>query len=287
MRKLPSLYIETTPTINAYAMGIANYSIVLCSGLIDTLDEPELMAILGHELGHVKCEHQLYKTMAYLITTFGDAVFSQAKIPGIDLVLSASRIGLEFALMDWSRKAELSCDRAALLATQNVSTVATALAKLAGYSHRYAAELSLDETEQQYESYHELGNDSLLLKLIRLRAMMTETHPYPVVRVKQIRAWAKSEEYQRILSGKYRRSQPELPSDGCWRNVRVETPRGRSCTKCNYPCAEDFAFRSACQTSVREAPLICSRCRQLVDANWAACISCGSWLTHTHTAIPE
>src|SRR4051812_1224640 len=89
VRKLPSLYIETTPTINAFAMGVENYSIVLCSGLLDILDENETMAILGHELGHVKCEHQLYKTMAYLVLNFGDAILSQARIPGLDLVLSA------------------------------------------------------------------------------------------------------------------------------------------------------------------------------------------------------
>ena len=36
VKKLPSLYIETTPVINAYAMGMENYSVVLCSGLIDS-----------------------------------------------------------------------------------------------------------------------------------------------------------------------------------------------------------------------------------------------------------
>lgn len=206
VRRLPSLYIETTPTINAFAMGIENYSIVLCSGLIDIMDDDELMAVLGHELGHVKCEHQLYKTMVYLLTTFGDAILNQAKVPGLDLVLSAGRIGLEFALMDWSRKAELSCDRAALLATQNIDGVASALAKLAGFSRKYVSELNLDEVEVQSDACRELSNENLLIKLVQLQTMRTQSHPYPVLRVKEIRGWARSEAYGRILAGSYLRT---------------------------------------------------------------------------------
>jgi Zn-dependent protease with chaperone function len=205
VRKLPDLYIQTTPMINAFAMGMENYSVVLCSGLIDIMEEDELMAVLGHELGHVKCEHQLYKTMAYLLTTFGEALLNQARIPGLDMVLSAGRIGLEYALMDWNRKAELSCDRAALLATQDPDAVASALAKLAGFSRKYASELNLDEVEIQSQAYHELGSENLLIKLAQLQSMRTQTHPYPVVRVKELRRWARSPQYERILAGDYRK----------------------------------------------------------------------------------
>jgi Zn-dependent protease with chaperone function len=210
VRRLPSLYIETTPTINAFAMGIENYSIVLCSGLIDIMDEDELMAVLGHELGHVKCEHQLYKTMVYLLTTFGDAILQQAKVPGLDLVLNAGRIGLEFALMDWSRKAELSCDRAALLATQNVDGVASSLAKLAGFSRKYISELNLDEVENQSQACRDLSNENLMIRLMQLQSMRTQSHPYPVLRVKEIRSWARSEGYERIVGGTYARSSAKL-----------------------------------------------------------------------------
>ena len=239
------------------------------------------MAILGHELGHVKCEHCLFKTMAYWLTNFGDAIFAQAKIPGLDLVLSAGRVGLEFALMDWNRKAELSCDRAALLATQDVDIVAGALAKFAGFSRRFAGELSLDEAEQQYESYQDLGADSVLLKLMKLQAMRVETHPYPVVRVKQIRSWARSDQYAQILAGKYRQESSVVSQKEGWQVVTVETPRARECPKCRYPCNEDYAFCPSCQTNVRSAPLICGKCRQPVEADWAACMSCGSWLTES------
>jgi Zn-dependent protease with chaperone function len=174
--------------------------------LLDIMDEDELMAVLGHELGHVKCEHQLYKTMVYLLTTFGDAILSQAKVPGLDLFLSAGRIGLEFALMDWSRKAELSCDRAALLATQDIDAVAGGLAKLAGFSRKYVAELNLNEVENQSHACRDLSNENLMIKLVQLEAMRRQSHPYPVLRVKEIRGWARSEVYERIVGGSYLRS---------------------------------------------------------------------------------
>jgi len=280
VRKLPALYIETTPTINAFAMGIENYSIVLCSGLVDVMDEVELLAILGHELGHVKCEHQLYKTVAYLVTTFGDAILSQAKIPGIDLVLSAGRLGLEFALMDWSRKAELSCDRAALLATQDADAVASALAKLAGFSRKYASELNLDEVEHQSEAYRELGNESIMIKMMQLQTMRSQTHPYPVVRVKEIRHWARSVEYDSILAGNYRRHAAVLQG-GAWQNVTIESPRARECAKCKYPCNEDYLFCPSCQSNTRVGRLLCGKCRKPVEQTWSACMGCGSWLTPT------
>ena len=279
VKKLPSLYIQTTPTINAFAAGVENYSIVLCSGLMDIMDEDELLAILGHELGHVKCEHQLYKTTASVLTLFGDLVISQASalaIPGLEFVLSAASGGVKFAIMDWNRKAELSCDRAALLVTQNEEKVASALAKLGGYSSKYADELNLDEAERQAELYEELGTDSILMKLLKLQAMMQATHPYPVVRVKEIRQWAKSAEYQEILKGNYKTFKPLLAAEG-WQNVMVGTLRAKECpnSKCKYPNDDDFTFCINCQTNIRSGQLICSKCHKAVDDDWNICMLCG------------
>jgi Zn-dependent protease with chaperone function len=279
VKKLPSLYIETTPTINAFAAGVENYSIVLCSGLMDIMDEDELLAILGHELGHVKCEHQLYKTTASVLTLFGDLVISQAGslgIPGVEFLLSAASGGVKFAIMDWNRKAELSCDRAALLVTQNEEKVASALAKLGGYSSKYADELNLDEAERQAELYQELGTDSVFMKLLKLQAMMKATHPYPVVRVKEIRQWARSSEYQDILNGNYK-SFKALLAAGFWQDVIVGTLRGKECpnAKCKYPNDDDFTFCLNCQTNIRSAQLICSKCCKGVDDDWNVCMTCG------------
>lgn len=286
VKKLPALFISTTPEINAYAMGVENYAVVLCSGLLDILEEDELLAIMGHELGHVKCEHQLYNTMANWLRFGGEGVVSQAKIPGLDLLLSAGKIGIEFALMDWSRKAELSCDRAAALATQNPEAVASALAKLGGFSRKYAHELNLDEVEAQCADYRDLSDDSFVVKLLKLRTMISQTHPYPVVRVREVRVWSKSVEYADIVSGRYR-ALPALGGKARDEDFLIETPRAHRCPSCQRLSPEDATFCSSCQANVRGGQLVCSKCREPAEVSWAACVGCGSWLNGTPPSAPR
>jgi heat shock protein HtpX len=51
----PALYILDTDVMNAYASGIdqKSYSITVTRGLLDTLNGPELEAVLAHELTHI------------------------------------------------------------------------------------------------------------------------------------------------------------------------------------------------------------------------------------------
>lgn len=284
VKKLPHLYIETTNTINAYAMGMENYTIVLCSGLIDIMDEDEMMAILGHELGHVKCEHMLYKTLSYLITNFGNELIKQI-MPVVGNFLS---IGLQIAILDWGRKAEFSCDRAALLATQDVEVVASALGKLAGFSKRYSDEFNVDEIEVQAQSYHEIGDDSMINKLLKLYSLMQQTHPYPVVRVKEIKNWSKSPEFENIMNGNYARGVRTLTAADRM-NYTISTPRAKQCpnVKCSMLCPDNHNFCSNCQTNLREALLVCSNCRQQVEEQWVVCASCGNPLKEIKGSLPQ
>jgi Zn-dependent protease with chaperone function len=284
VRKLPLLYIDTTATINAYAMGMENYTIVLCSGLIDIMEEDELMAILGHELGHVKCEHMLYKTLTHLIMTIGSDFINQV-VPVVGSFLS---VGLQLAVLDWNRKAEFSCDRAALLATQDVDCVASALGKLAGFSSKYGEEFNIDEVEVQAEGYEEIGSDSMITKALKLYSLIQQTHPYPVVRVKEIKKWAKSPEFENIMNGNYATGIKTLTAADRTR-YNIETPRAKECPneKCKMLCAEDYNFCSNCQTNLREAKFVCTNCREEIQEEWVACISCGNQLKNTTGQLPK
>lgn len=53
---MPRLHIIESPTLNAYASGIrkSQYTITVTRGLLDTLDDAELEAVLGHELTHIR-----------------------------------------------------------------------------------------------------------------------------------------------------------------------------------------------------------------------------------------
>jgi Zn-dependent protease with chaperone function len=208
--KLPDLYIETTDVINAYASGIDRYSITVNSGLLDLLTERETMAIIAHELGHVKCDHMFYNTFTYFIRYFGSSVTSIIPPP----FNSALDISVQLALLEWSRRAEFSADRAALIATQDVQAVAEALGKIAGYSKTLSDPISIEAVVAQANTFQEYVDDSWMAKFIKVQSMLQQTHPYTVLRVKEILSWADSDHYKKILSGEYQKvGAALLPAD--------------------------------------------------------------------------
>jgi Zn-dependent protease with chaperone function len=121
----PHLFIQNNPFPNAYTYGYTNPFVVVTTGLLKDFDEDELMFILGHELGQLKCGHTLYNTMAqnltYIIGIISDMTL------GIGGLVTQ---GIQLALLEWSRKAEFSADRAGLLAVQDRGTASGALSKL-------------------------------------------------------------------------------------------------------------------------------------------------------------
>ena len=69
-------------------------------------DKLWLQAVIAHELGHLKCDHGVWLTIANVLAS------------GTLSVLPAASRAVEEALLRWLRAAELTCDRAALLVVQ-------------------------------------------------------------------------------------------------------------------------------------------------------------------------
>jgi Zn-dependent protease with chaperone function len=194
MEKVPELFITQTPIVNAMALGTNNPFIVLNSGLVDLLDAEELRAVIGHELGHVLSGHAVYRTMLYNLIILATRI---AWMPIGYIGLRAIIWGLE----EWYRKSELSCDRAGLLAGQDVDASRRVLMKLAGGSR--LAEMNADAFHEQAREYDAAPDlrDSIL-KLLQLQG---NTHPFAVVRFAELDHWVSSGEYERILAGDYPR----------------------------------------------------------------------------------
>ncbi|HEV2472460.1 MAG TPA: M48 family metallopeptidase, partial [Chthonomonadales bacterium] len=66
----PAMYLVQDPTPNAFAFGMLRFNLVMTTGLVDLLDDTERLAVIGHELGHIKAEHMLYRTMAIILAVF-------------------------------------------------------------------------------------------------------------------------------------------------------------------------------------------------------------------------
>ena len=209
--EVPQLYVRQHPMPNAYTFAMRGKQpfVVMHTSLIDLLTEEEVKAVIAHELGHLKCEHGVYLTLANLI------VLAAGQISPLGTVLVQ---GLQTQMLEWLRCAEFTCDRAALLATQDPRVVASVLMKLAGGSPTLAPKLNVDAFLAQARAYDDLSSTELgeMLKQAQTAQL---SHPVPVLRAREIDRWASSKNYESLLAQS--RSvcyDGETKTKGGWRN---------------------------------------------------------------------
>jgi Zn-dependent protease with chaperone function len=194
MPEVPELFVRQDPTPNAMALGSDHPFIVVNTGLLDLLDDEELRFVIGHEVGHILSGHAVYQTMMQILLQLGSRL---AWLPLGNVGIAAIIIGLR----EWFRKAELSSDRAGLLAGQDVDAAKRANMKLAGGVR--LGEMSAEAFRQQAREYDAAGDvRDGILKFLNL---LGQSHPFAVIRFAEIDRWAHGGEYERILAGDYTR----------------------------------------------------------------------------------
>ncbi len=194
IHEVPDLYMAQFPIINAMAVGSTKPMVVLNSQTVSVLDEAELRTVLGHEAGHILSEHILYTTALVILLNIG--VGPLMRLPffaGLPL------LAIQLALLEWSRAAELTCDRASTLVNRSPMTTCQTLMVVAGGAA--SRKLSLDAFVKQANEYvdWEPGWE----KLSRFRIELMQSHPFPVRRVSELMKWVRSGDYDRIVSGDY------------------------------------------------------------------------------------
>jgi Zn-dependent protease with chaperone function len=197
--ELPELYVTQDPIINGSAIGIDKPFIVITTAAVEKLDDDELRTMLGHEIGHVRSGHAVYKTIMMILTRWA------VNISWLPIGAIALRAILA-AMFEWWRKAELSADRAGLLACQDPAASTRLLMKLAG-----GGDLTQIDTAAFLEqaAEYESGGD-LRDSIHKISMTAWSTHPVPVARASELRKWIDAGEYARILGGDY----PRRDGDG-------------------------------------------------------------------------
>ena len=194
---VPELFISQDPMVNAMALGADKPFIVITTGMVDLMDAEEIRFVIGHELGHVLSGHAVYRTMLYHLLNL------VTRIAWLPIVLPAR--GVIWALEEWYRKSELSCDRAGLLAGQDIDAARRALMKTAGGSR--LVEFNSDAFHQQAREYDAVPDvRDGLLKLLQLQGT---THPFAVIRFAELDRWADTGDYPNILAGNYPRREDD------------------------------------------------------------------------------
>ncbi len=195
---VPEIYVTQDPLVNAMALGRDRPFIIINTGMVNLYDPEELRWVIGHELGHILSGHTVYRTMLLILIRLASRI---AWMPIGYLGLRGVIWGLE----EWFRKSELSCDRAGLLAGQDLDAARRALMKLAGGAQ--LSELNPDAFREQAHEYDAVPDlrDSIL-KILQLQGT---THPFAVIRFAELDYWATHGEYERILGGDYPRRESD------------------------------------------------------------------------------
>lgn len=193
VEKIPPFYIAQGD-INAFTIGANDPIIVMNDGCLRRLNHEELLFVLGHEVGHIKSEHCLYHSIGSSIPIIGGIV--GALTFGLGEVVMQ---GLMIAYYDWVRKSEYTADRAGLLACQDVDAAINAMAKIAGLPKEYYESFQAEYFLEQAQAFQDM-DESLYNRILKLISAKGSTHPWTVLRAKQMKDWVDSGDYNRVLN---------------------------------------------------------------------------------------
>ena len=258
----PPLYLRSGP-LNAYTSGVEEPFIVLTTSMVNCASPAELEYVIGHELGHIRCQHVLYNTLAHNLALivqllpFGGRVVSTA---------------LQVALAEWQRRAELSCDRFGLLAVQAHEPGLRLMVKLAGAPYALYDKIDTAAFLAQYEEFQKLDQDGLSF-LYRLMMEMELTHPWLVERAALLKQWSDAGELDRLLAG--------APIEGLppGSPVRTWSTPSRTCA-CGAALDPAARYCAACGASSSAAVITapCPACGHACVPTDTFCENCGTKL---------
>ncbi len=175
----PQVYIVSSPTLNAATYGTNEESFIMVhSALVDHYSDEELLTVIGHECGHIHNSHVVYLTTLYYLTHFAGVFVQWAVQPAL------------IALRAWSRRAEITCDRAGMLCSKSDAVSQRALTKLALGSTKLYEEFNIDVFLEQYEE----GKEGMGRYM-----EVFASHPWLPKRVLAMRTFAESALYRKAV----------------------------------------------------------------------------------------
>jgi heat shock protein HtpX len=150
----PKVAIANSPVPNAFATGRnQNHAVVaVTSSLLQRLEEPEVEAVLAHELSHVKNRDMLVMTIASFVTTIAGFLMRFWFFMGVGgnrrdnnififfIALAAIWIVSFLITRALSRYREYAADRGSAIITAHPANLASALLKISGFIERVPTE---------------------------------------------------------------------------------------------------------------------------------------------------
>jgi Zn-dependent protease with chaperone function len=176
--RVPVVFAAPSSSIKVKVLGTEDAPhLIVNLDLAEKLDDTELVAAIAHELGHVQNGHILYTTALHYLNTSAAFFVRWVVQPAI------------MTLQAWSRRAEVTCDRASLLAVRDLDKTLHALVRV---------ELGLDKGSTfNSEEYLKALPDVKKGGLGRF-AEAFRSNPYVPKRVQALRLFAGSALYAQV-----------------------------------------------------------------------------------------
>ncbi len=195
---MPKLYYVDTPIPNAFATGRnpKNAVVAVTSGILDILNDAELKAVLGHELGHVKNRDMLVSTiaatlagaisfvveMAFWSNIFGGDEESPNPIAAVAMFLLAPLAAI-LIQMAVSRSRELLADQHGANLVGSGKDLASALQKLDSFKQSVPP---IQPSPGEQSTAHLMFSNPFTMRGI---GSMFSTHPSTKQRVEKLRQY--------------------------------------------------------------------------------------------------
>ncbi|MBN2713738.1 MAG: M48 family metallopeptidase [Planctomycetes bacterium] len=233
--KRPDVYVCCDSSPVARATGSEEPVITINTGLLEMLNEDELLCVLAQQVSHIKCEHMWYLMVCDFTRDFSERLG----------LVGTPLLGGRLALEEWRRRAELSCDRGALLVCGDVGLIVNVLLKMGGAGVNKFGPVSPEVLERQEKDFAEMTKGLSLGRLYRAMMYLDPAQPFSALRAGELKRWAESEEYHNLMAGKY-------PTEGEVKQSAEESA----------PLWGEFAHESKASTPVEP---VCSPVEMLLE----------------------
>ncbi|HEX4950952.1 MAG TPA: M48 family metallopeptidase [Blastocatellia bacterium] len=196
MTHLPDVYVSGERPWDALTFGSdQNAFIVLGSALTSSFQGDDMLFLLAREMGHCRAGHALWKTVIRFLV--GEQGPKQGMMTGglLGMLDPGKWIegALEMPLLGWARQAEITADRAGLLAVGNEDIARRVLLTWSLKSPLLYRQIN---TEAWLEQQADEGNDETM----RLTEMMSSSTPYITRRLKLMSEFTRSNHLQQMHS---------------------------------------------------------------------------------------
>ena len=195
--RMPDVYISGDSQWNTYTYGTDTSAfVVLGTAILNNFQNDDLLFVLAREMGHCKAGHALWKTVARFLVG-DDSVRKGLLSGGVLNAISFSptkwvQDAVDIPLMAWSRQADITADRAALLALGDEGLARRVLLAWSIHSARLLKQVNIEEWMKQEEAsddqmtrFSEMTTTSSMYTTRRLRLLGQSAHEPALMRWSQ------------------------------------------------------------------------------------------------------